>query len=70
MIQALHQPIASFDLAGSWQADIGTKAVQQRIQYLVQHYLSLEHLSVLQQMQGWLKTLERQDLENLLKIGN
>ena len=45
MTQALHQPIASFDLAGSWQANMKTKAFQRRIQYLVQHHLSLEHLS-------------------------
>ena len=45
MTQALHQPVASADLAGSWQANMETKVVQQRIQYLVQHYLSLEHLS-------------------------
>ena len=44
MTQALHQPIASFDLAGSWQANMETKAFQRRIQYLVQHHLSLEHL--------------------------
>ncbi|MEL7067631.1 MAG: ferritin-like domain-containing protein [Cyanobacteria bacterium J06581_3] len=45
MTQALHQPIASFDLAGSWQADMETKAVQQRIKALTQRYLSFEHLS-------------------------
>ena len=45
MTQALHQPIASFDLAGSWQIDMGTKVVQQRIKYLVHYYLSIEHLS-------------------------
>ena len=45
MIQALTQPVASFDLAGSWQADMETKVVQQRIKYLIQQYISVEHLS-------------------------
>ena len=45
MTQALHQPTASFDLAGSWQANTEAKAVQQRIKYLVQHYVSIEYLS-------------------------
>lgn len=45
MTQASHQPIASFDLAGSWQADMEMKAVQQRISHLIRHYLDVEHLS-------------------------
>lgn len=45
MTQAIYQPIASFDLAGNWQAGMETKAVQQRIRHLIRHYLSVEHLS-------------------------
>ncbi|MEL6816536.1 MAG: ferritin-like domain-containing protein [Cyanobacteria bacterium J06598_3] len=45
MTQALHQPATRFDLAGRWQATMATKAVQQRITALTQHYLSLDHLS-------------------------
>lgn len=45
MTQALHTPIASFDLAGSWQTDMGIRLVQQRSKHLIRHYLSVEHLS-------------------------
>ncbi|MEN8445768.1 MAG: ferritin-like domain-containing protein [Cyanobacteria bacterium J06555_13] len=45
MIQAINQPGASFDLAGSWQTGMETRALQQRMTALIQQYLSLEHLS-------------------------
>ena len=45
MTQALHQTIPHSDLLGSRQIDLETMTVQQRINVLIQNYLSLEHLS-------------------------